>query len=107
MFKSLGKKQTVSQAEIEPPKHWYVYIVRCLDSTLYTGVTLDVADMVRAINIGQGPQYTQARCPVFLVHHEEFMNETDAEERANEIRHLNRNAKEILLSELVVGALEV
>jgi putative endonuclease len=43
---------------------WYVYIVRCADRTLYTGVAKDVAARVAVHNEGRGAKYTRARRPV-------------------------------------------
>ncbi|MFH1046853.1 MAG: GIY-YIG nuclease family protein [Patescibacteria group bacterium] len=86
--------------------HWYTYMVRCADGSLYTDVAADVSQAMREINAGQGPKYTRMRYPVFLVHSEEFMNDGDAERRADMIRKLDRRRKENLLSDLMVGALE-
>ena len=49
---------------------WHVYIVRCADQTLYTGIARDVAARIAAHNAGKGAAYTRARRPVELVHRE-------------------------------------
>ena len=46
---------------------WYTYILRCSDNTLYTGVTNQVKDRVKAHNSGKGAKYTRSRLPVVLV----------------------------------------
>ena len=46
---------------------WYVYIVRCSDGSLYTGITKDVEARVSMHNAGRGAKYTRARRPVELV----------------------------------------
>lgn len=45
---------------------WYVYMVRCGDGSLYTGVTSDVARRVAEHNAGRGARYTRAHLPVTL-----------------------------------------
>ncbi len=49
---------------------WHVYIVRCADHTLYTGVATDLAARVSAHNAGRGAKYTRSRLPVELVYRE-------------------------------------
>ncbi|MBN1283828.1 MAG: nitroreductase family protein [Anaerolineae bacterium] len=46
---------------------WFMYVVRCADGTLYTGIATDVMRRVKAHNAGRGARYTQARRPVTLV----------------------------------------
>ena len=46
---------------------WSVYIVRCCDGSLYTGVSNDVAARVQRHNSGKGARYTRSRLPVALV----------------------------------------
>lgn len=49
---------------------WYVYMVRCRDGSLYTGIAKDVDARVAAHNEGKGAKYTRARRPVELVYRE-------------------------------------
>lgn len=46
---------------------WYLYVVRCKDETLYTGITVDVVQRVKDHNAGRGAAYTAARRPTTLV----------------------------------------
>lgn len=46
---------------------WYVYIVRCGDGSLYTGMTQDIVRRVIEHNAGRGGRYTRAHLPVTLV----------------------------------------
>ena len=43
---------------------WHVYIVRCADGSLYTGVAIDVRARIATHNAGQGAKYTRGRRPV-------------------------------------------
>jgi len=101
------RKKANEQAEegVSKTAHWYTYMVRCADGSLYTDVTEDISATMLTINAGHGPVYTRTRYPVFLVHHEEFMNETDAERRADLIRKMNKRRKEVFISDIMVGSL--
>ncbi|HWM88799.1 MAG TPA: GIY-YIG nuclease family protein [Kofleriaceae bacterium] len=46
---------------------WFVYLIRCRDGTLYTGVALDVDRRVAEHNAGRGGRYTRGRAPVRVV----------------------------------------
>jgi putative endonuclease len=45
---------------------WFVYIARCADDTLYTGIALDVAARIAAHNAGRGARYTRGRGPLVV-----------------------------------------
>lgn len=49
---------------------WHVYIVRCSDQSLYTGIAKDVAARIEKHNAGKGARYTRGRLPVELVYRE-------------------------------------
>ena len=49
----------------------YTYIIKCADSTLYTGWTNDLDKRIKAHNSGKGAKYTKTRRPVKLVYYEE------------------------------------
>ena len=51
-------------------KTWIVYILRCKDDTLYTGITDDLARRMAAHNSGKGAKYTRGRGPVEVVYTE-------------------------------------
>src|SRR5208282_796481 len=53
-----------------PGKGWSVYMVRCRDGSLYTGITNDVPRRLAAHSAGKGAAYTRSRCPVRLVYRE-------------------------------------
>lgn len=72
---------------------WYVYIVRCRDGSLYTGVSTDVEARVATHNAGAGARYTRARRPVRLVWFERKRNRSYALRREAAIKALPRAAK--------------
>ena len=75
----------------------YTYIVKCADSTLYTGWTNDLDKRIKAHNSGKGAKYTKTRRPVKLVYYEEHETKNEAMSREYAIKHLSRKEKEILI----------
>ncbi len=45
-------------------KEWFVYMIRCMDSSLYTGITTDVKRRYEEHEKGRGAKYTKVRKPV-------------------------------------------
>ena len=76
---------------------WYVYLLRCGDNTLYTGVATDVDRRAREHNSGQGAKYTRSRLPVTVVYREPCADRSVALRREIEIKRLSRQEKEALL----------
>jgi len=80
---------------------WFVYIVRCADDSLYTGISKDVARRIQEHNEGDklAAKYTRARRPVVLVYQETCVSRSAATKREIEIKQLSREDKNILLSQ--------
>lgn len=74
-------------------KQWFVYILRCADGTLYTGMTDDVTRRVEVHNSGKGAKYTRGRTPVEAVYTEECESYSAALKREYAIKHLSRQEK--------------
>jgi putative endonuclease len=74
-------------------KEWVVYILECSDKTLYTGITNNLKNRVKAHNEGVGAKYTKGRNPVKIMYTEKCPNRSDASKREREIKTLNRTAK--------------
>lgn len=77
--------------------HWFVYIVRCSDGTLYTGISTDVTKRVRSHNAGKGAKYTRSRLPVTCVWHETASSESVARKREAALKRLTRAQKQALV----------
>lgn len=79
---------------------WFVYMLRCNDGTLYTGVTTDLTRRVAEHNgegaKGKGAKYTKARRPVTLAYQEAVFDQSAAQIREAALRRLTRAEKEIL-----------
>jgi uncharacterized protein (TIGR02453 family) len=80
---------------------WFVYLARCADGSLYTGVTTDPARRERAHNRGRGAAYTRSRRPVRLVHLEPARDRGAALRRELAIKRLTRAGKEALMGRTV------
>ena len=78
---------------------WYVYILRCADGTLYTGITNHPERRLSAHNAGTASKYTRVRRPVAMVYREEVESKADALRRELLIKKLTRQQKESLLGE--------
>ena len=80
---------------------WSVYIVRCADGSLYTGIAIDVERRLAEHNADDrlGARYTRARRPVTLEYSEARDGRSDAARRESEIKRYDRAAKEQLIAE--------
>ncbi len=72
---------------------WFVYVVRCRDGTLYTGISRDLAARLAKHNQGKGARYTRGRGPVALVHSERLSGQAEALRREAAIKALPRREK--------------
>ena len=83
---------------------WTVYLARCRDGTLYTGVTTDRERRLAEHNAGCGGAYTRSRGPVVLVYWEEASDRSKALRREHAIKRLSRDEKEELARSWELGA---
>ena len=79
-------------------QEWSVYILRCRDGTLYTGVTTDLARRLAQHNAGTASKYTRSRRPVAMVYRELAKNHGAALQRELAIKALPRAAKDALVA---------
>lgn len=82
----------------KPTARWWVYLVRCADGSLYTGITLDVARRVAQHNAGRAAKYTRSRRPVELVYRERQPDRGAALRREAAVKALTRAAKDALVA---------
>jgi putative endonuclease len=80
---------------------WSVYLARCADGTLYTGITTDPERRLAEHNRGLGASYTRGRLPVTLVYCELVGDRSGALRREHAIKRLTRAEKEALTCALV------
>ncbi len=74
---------------------WWVYILRCSDGTLYTGVAVDRDRRIRQHNgeLVGGARYTRSRRPVELIWSEACVDRAHAQAREAEVKALSRSGK--------------
>ena len=77
---------------------YWVYMLRCKDDSLYTGITTDLPRRVEEHNSGTGAKYTRGRGPVILVYQESLSDRSAASKREAEIKKLSREEKLLLIS---------
>ena len=78
-------------------KNWQLYILRCGDGTLYTGITVDVERRLTAHRAGKGAKYTRGRGPIELVYQQMCGDHSEALRRELEIKALPKDEKEKLI----------
>jgi predicted GIY-YIG superfamily endonuclease len=79
---------------------WSVYVVRCGDGTLYTGITTDPERRLAEHNRGCGGAYTRSRLPVALVYLESAEDRSHALRREHAIKRMSRAEKDSLVDPL-------
>ena len=84
-------------------KAWWVYILRCGDGTLYTGIAVDVAARLAQHQAGKGARYTRGRGPVELVYQEAAGNRSSASRREAAIKRIPRRDKLLLVAAYSMG----
>jgi putative endonuclease len=77
---------------------WQVYVLRCGDGSLYTGIARDAQARLRQHEAGKGARYTRGRGPLVMVLLEAAASHGDALRREAAIRRLGRAGKEALIS---------
>ena len=82
---------------------WFVYIARCSDGSLYTGVTTDPDRRESLHNAGRGAAYTRSRRPVRLVYRESVRDHGAALRREAAIKRLARAQKEQMVTDRKAG----
>lgn len=76
---------------------WKLYILRCRDGNLYTGITLDIPARLKAHNAGRGAKYTRGRGPLTLEYMEECGDHSTALRREIAVKKLSKIEKQALI----------
>jgi putative endonuclease len=80
-----------------PARRWHVYIIRCKDGLLYTGITTDLKRRVKAHSSGNGCRFTSCRAPVRLLFSREVGDRSGALKREAQIKRWPRAKKMALI----------
>lgn len=82
---------------------WTIYVARCRDGSLYTGITTDPDRRLAEHNAGCGSAYTRSRVPIAMVYSERADDRSLAQRRERAIKRLTRAQKEALVSGDLAG----
>lgn len=77
---------------------WQLYLLRCGDGTLYTGIALDAKKRFLTHQRGKGAKYTRGRGPLELVYTESCPSHSEALKRELEVKAMSREEKEKLIA---------
>ena len=77
---------------------WSVYLIRCSDGSLYTGITNNVEKRFKAHAAGKGSKYVKARRPLKLVFSQEVGNRAEASKIEYAVKQLNKAQKEKIVA---------
>ena len=80
-----------------PGDRWFVYLLRCADGSLYTGIAKDVSRRCQQHNAGTASRYTRSRLPVVVVYQEVHASRSLALRREAAIKSLSRRQKMALV----------
>ncbi|WKZ31582.1 MAG: GIY-YIG nuclease family protein [Candidatus Dojkabacteria bacterium] len=75
---------------------YYLYILRCANNSLYTGITNNLKARMEAHRAGTGSKYVRAHLPFQVVYTEEFANRSDAQKREAFVKKMSKADKELL-----------
>lgn len=94
-----GVPRTTDHPETQAPpaSTWCVYVLRCADSSLYTGISNNTARRLQQHNAGKASRYTRSRLPVTMVYQEPQDSHSCALKRELAIKAYSRQAKEELI----------
>src|SRR5947208_3199304 len=88
-----------------PIDAWFLYILRCSDGSLYTGITTDVDRRGQQHNAGIASRYTRSRLRVRLEYQEPHVSRSSASKREAAIKAMARAEKESLIRQAAPGSL--
>ena len=76
---------------------WCVYMLRCSDNSIYTGISNNLEKRIETHNRGKGARYTKTRRPVYLEYSESAPDKGTALKREHQIKKLTRDEKLLLM----------
>ncbi len=88
-----GMRKKTAKARKKRGEKWFVYMLSCADSSLYTGITNDLDRRFKMHAAGKGARYTRTRCPLALVYQETCRTRTEAMIRECAVKALPRKTK--------------
>ena len=72
---------------------WVLYIIRCNDNSMYTGITTDLQRRLSSHLKGTGAKYTKGKGPFEILHTERYNNRSEASKREYQVKKLTTEKK--------------
>ena len=91
------KSETNQNIQTTEPKFWYVYMIRCEDNSIYTGITTDLNRRYNEHEKGVGAKYTKQRKPVQIEKFFWVKNRSEASRLEWFIKKLSKKEKEFII----------
>ena len=101
MLEGMQRKQ--KKTANKRAEKWFLYMLKCADATLYTGVAKDIEKRFKVHSSGKGARYTRARLPLEIVYREPCKSRTDALVREFKIKKLSPKRKRTLVDAYRIG----
>jgi len=90
--------EILSKAVVEKP--WFLYVLRCNDDTLYTGITTEPKRRLHEHNsTARGAKYTKTRRPVTLLYTKKYNSRSEAQSAEHKFKKLPRAKKLQVINE--------
>jgi putative endonuclease len=97
-----GMQAKAKRSRKKVNENWFLYILKCGDGTLYTGIAKDVVRRFKLHSKGKGARYTRTRRPLKLAYTERLKSRTEALVREYTVKHFPKAKKLALIEEFVV-----
>lgn len=94
-----GMRSKEKKSRKRPREKWFLYILRCSDQSLYTGITKDIERRLRMHSDGKATRYTRTRRPFEMVYQEICKTRTEALVRECAVKALPRKKKLTLIEQ--------
>lgn len=104
MLKTPGDSSYSQEAAAPRPSPWFLYLIECLDGSIYTGIALDVAARYAAHASGRGARYTRAHPPARLLATSAYPDRSSALKAEYRVKRLKAAAKRDLVAQLSAGS---
>ena len=100
MLEKMREKEKALPKSGRQKEKWYLYILRCADLSLYTGITKDIDRRFKMHSEGKAARYTRTRLPIEIVYRENCKSRTEALTRECTVKALPK-AKKLALIQTV------
>jgi putative endonuclease len=86
-------------------KTWFVYLIECVDGSLYTGITVDLASRFKAHRDGRGARYMRLHPPLRMLAAEAHPDRSSASKVEYRIKQLPAAEKRVYAERMIADPL--